>query len=65
MSNRKVCRECIFYEDRTGFCRRYPPISVVIAVKDKNTGEVKDLAVSKYPVISFPDADWCGEFEYN
>lgn len=65
MSNEKVCKECGFYEERTGFCRRFPPTPVIIGVKDKQTHELKDYAVSKYPVISFPDADWCGEFVYN
>ncbi len=64
MSNR-VCRGCEFYEDRTGFCRRFPPTPVIISVKaNENKKENKDIAVSKYPVISFPDADWCGEFNY-
>jgi len=65
MNNDRVCKQCEFYEERTGFCRRFPPTSVIINVKDKKTNEFKDLAVSKYPVISLPNADWCGEFNFN
>jgi len=61
--NKISCAICEFYEERTGFCRRFPPTPVVIAVADKKYHENKDYAVSKYPVISFPDIDWCGEFK--
>ena len=58
----ECCRKCEFYEERTGFCRRFPPTPVVIAIQNKHTKQLKDHVVSKYPVISFPDADWCAEF---
>jgi hypothetical protein len=37
----------------------------VISVKRKNSrqDERDDLVVSKYPVVVYPDSDWCGEFQ--
>ena len=63
MNTEKCCERCLAYEPRTGFCRLNPPTPVTIKVKDKHSGEVKDFVVSKYPVISFPDTDWCQKFE--
>ncbi len=58
----KACDQCLAYEHRTKFCRLNPPTPVTIQVKDKQTDEIKHFVVSKYPVISFPETDFCLQF---
>ena len=52
----KTCLACRYYEKRTGFCRRNPPVSVV------STVEGKSYYNSVFPKISKPNLDFCWEF---
>jgi hypothetical protein len=65
MDCNKCCKDCAFFEERNRFCRRFPPQPVVISVKKRDSDQDvrNDLVVSKYPVVVYPDSDWCGEFQ--
>ena len=55
----ECCFLCRSFEERTCFCRRRPPVPVVV----ERDGQM--LVMSKFPVIKFPKSDWCDEFERN
>jgi len=55
----KCCFDCKYFDDRTHFCRRTPPIPVVFY--DNKTKENK--VSSKFPVITMPELDYCSQFE--
>lgn len=57
----KCCLNCKFFEGRTHFCRKYPPIPMVFSVNYNKENAIS----SKFPVITQPAIDWCGFFEYN
>lgn len=57
MENTNTCIKCKFYEPRSGFCRKNPPIPVVIP--DKYDSHL----MSAFPRIPCPELDWCGYFE--
>lgn len=59
--NKKCCRTCIHFDDRTHFCRVAPPVPVVFY--DSKTRENK--VSSKFPVITLPDLDMCSMHEIN
>lgn len=62
MEREKCCANCKCFEARNNFCRRFPPQPIVIdSDKGYNTTR-KDFIISKYPVISMPELDWCWEF---
>jgi hypothetical protein len=68
MDREKCCANCEFFEPRNNFCRRFPPKPIVIDTdKGYNSNNRKDYSrkdfiISKYPVVSMPELDWCGEF---
>ena len=47
------CATCPAFEERTKFCRANPP-QPLIQINDG-----RDFVVSKYPVVVYPDTDWC------
>lgn len=51
-----TCINCIFFEARTGFCRKNPPVP--ITVQDNN----KTFITPAFPKIQMPNLDWCFEF---
>lgn len=53
------CKNCVFYQLENKFCRRFPP--TVLIITNPKSGD--DIAVSKFPVITFAETDWCGEFD--
>jgi hypothetical protein len=53
----KSCKDCEFFEEDNGFCRRFPPKPVVLKKKLQN----KFVVESMFPIISKPEKDWCGE----
>lgn len=58
MNEVKVCcKNCVWFEERTKFCRQKPPVPLIMQ-KD-NLQQI----VSKYPVIVYPDNDWCSCFK--
>lgn len=57
MSNCNCCKLCIYFEERTGFCRLNPPKSVQMI--DRNGDE---YITSVYPAIQKPELDWCSYF---
>ena len=72
MERDECCKDCRFFEPRNSFCRRNPPTPIVIDTDrgyssnqrgGYNNSHKKDFIISKYPVISLPEVDWCGEFE--
>jgi hypothetical protein len=57
----KSCENCVFFQAKNKFCRRFPPQPVVIEILEN--GKRRDIVVSKFPVVVFPEIDYCGEFE--
>lgn len=51
-----TCSNCKFYEERTRFCRRFPPTPLAI---EENS---KFVFTSTFPKIHLPNVDFCGEF---
>lgn len=62
MEREKCCMNCKFFEARNNFCRRFPPKPIVIDTDKSYNNSRKDFIISKYPVVSMPELDWCGEF---
>lgn len=52
-----VCLICRYFEARSQFCRKNPPVPLLIP--DENGYHV----MSAYPKISCPTLDWCSQFE--
>ncbi len=69
MERDECCKDCKYFEARNNFCRRNPPTPIVIdtdkgySTSQRGVSHKKDFIISKYPVISMPDLDWCGEFD--
>ena len=67
--NEKVCANCKYYDSGVGhgICRKNPPIPVIkkkIFKKKNQSGfEEVEVTTSKFPSVTHPDKDWCGEFE--
>lgn len=53
----KTCSSCNFFEHSTKFCRKLPPTPNEVTRYDKTS------TISKWPVIPFPDKDFCGCWE--
>ena len=51
------CENCSNFDYSTKFCRKLPPIPMIINKADKVS------IVAKWPVIPFPNKDWCSEFK--
>lgn len=56
-TDHKACIMCIYYEERSGFCRRFPPKPLV--VPDTYGTHI----MSAFPKIPAPNLDWCSEFK--
>ena len=54
---KRACENCIKFERSTKFCRKAPPIPTTV------TRDGKVSIIAKWPVVPFPDRDWCGDFE--
>lgn len=52
-----ACIKCKYYETRSGFCRKNPPVPLVIP--DQNGTHI----MSAFPKIPAPNLDWCSEFK--
>ena len=64
MNNCKSCKTCIFFEERSSFCRLNPPVPTIIKEKNYNNKSEDFLKVkSLYPIIQFPDLDWCSKYQ--
>lgn len=50
------CLECRWFCERNNFCRANPPVPMVV----KKDG--KFVVSSKFPVIQYPETDFCGLF---
>ena len=53
----RCCKNCKCFDDRTKFCRAKPPVPTVVRSEE----ETRDFILSKYPVIVYPETDWCEE----
>lgn len=53
VSGQKRCITCKHFDPRNGFCRKNPPVPVYVYDKIK----------SCYPVITYPDTDYCDFYE--
>lgn len=51
-----MCCNCRFFEERSGFCRRNPPVPVAL------NGKSGPYYMTMYPKIQNPRIDWCNEF---
>jgi len=50
------CVNCKYFESRTKFCRRFPPVVVLVKGADG-----VDHVTSKFPKIGMPEVDYCHE----
>lgn len=57
-TNKKCCYNCKWFECRTCFCRKNPPIPVPLYIKN-----VGNITSSAFPKITIPALDWCSCFE--
>ena len=55
--DKQCCLNCAFFESRTGFCRRNPPIPVQV------TSGRNPYCVGMFPKIGMPAIDFCAEFK--
>lgn len=58
LTNNKACIKCKWFEPRSGFCRKNPPIPIIIP-DDQNFH-----MMSAFPKIPAPNLDWCSNFEH-
>jgi len=59
--NKKCCKNCSHFQERTSFCRLTPPSPVVVyEEEDKNTvSKIKSM----WAVIHKPELDYCSQFD--
>lgn len=59
-----VCLNCLYFEERSSFCRLNPPNSIVIYEVDKyNQNQTVSKIKSVFPTIVMPQLDWCSHFK--
>ena len=61
-----TCSTCRFFEIKNKFCRRHPPAVVIEHRRAYESptaamNREKEVTLAKFPVITRPDIDWCGE----
>lgn len=54
------CSNCKFFEERTNFCRRFPP-TVTMSEFTISNSDSNNHVVAYFPKIGKKDVDWCGE----
>ena len=57
MKEQCCCQDCKFFEERTRFCRKNPPMSVIMVDHGKS------FMSSSFPKIQMPQIDFCFSFE--
>jgi hypothetical protein len=63
-NTKECCKNCKFLEIKShklNFCRLNPPIPVVVT-KKTDSGEKKFIE-SKFPIIEYPEIDYCSHFK--
>lgn len=56
METKKTCSTCMFFEPRTKFCRKNPPMPLTVDEK------MTKYTTAIFAKIQMPDVDWCGEW---
>jgi len=58
----RSCSNCFYFEERTSFCRRFPPQPVMGRNWNSSDEEVV-FSATIFPKIDRPTMDYCGEWE--
>ena len=54
------CKNCQWFEERTRFCRKNPPVP-----STKRNRDGKEVITSLFPKITYPETDYCSFWEKN
>jgi len=66
---KKNCASCVFFEQRSRFCRFNPPSVVVVYEENQTYGnndteKVQYKFKSMYPTVVYPQLDWCSQYKF-
>jgi hypothetical protein len=59
MDNSICCNNCKWFEARTSFCRKSPPVPTI----EQSRGDYDHNRIAAmFPRVPFPNLDYCGSF---